>query len=103
LQHVGATIKQAIRMTDIAGRVGGDEFAVFFPETNEEQVRKATEKLINALEKITNMSGCQVTASIEVLTRKENGDSYDALLGKADKLMYVAKEKGKNVAEFMMI
>jgi GGDEF domain-containing protein len=27
-------------------------------------------------------------------------ETYDALLGKADRLMYVAKEKGKNGAEF---
>jgi PleD family two-component response regulator len=30
-------------------------------------------------------------------------ESYDALLGKVDNLMYVAKEKGKNAVEFATI
>ncbi len=103
LQNVSNSIMQTIRKTDIAGRVGGDEFAVFFPETGEEQVRHAVEKLVLALDIVTSQSGWQVTASIGVVTCKGSCDSYDALLGRADKLMYLAKEKGKNAAEFMSI
>jgi PleD family two-component response regulator len=52
---------------------------------------------------MTSQSGWQVTASIGVLTCTDLCYSYDALLGKADKLMYVAKENGKNNAEFMTL
>lgn len=103
LQQFSKTIISATRKTDIAGRMGGDEFAVCFPETGEEQVRKAVEKLLMSLEIMTSQSGWQVTASIGVVTCNKVGETFDAILGKADKLMYVAKEKGKNTAEFISI
>lgn len=103
LQDVSTTIVDAIRKTDIAGRIGGDEFAVCFPEADGEHVRKAVDKLVKSLDIMTSQSGWQVTASIGVVTCTEMCDTYDSLLGKADKLMYVAKEKGKNSAEFMTI
>jgi diguanylate cyclase (GGDEF)-like protein len=100
LRHVSETIVHTIRKTDFAGRGGGDEFTVCFPETGEEQVRKAVEELVKALDIMTSQSGWQVTASIGVVTCKEICETYDALLSKADRLMYIAKEKGKNAAEF---
>lgn len=103
LGHVSDTIMHTIRGTDIAGRIGGDEFAVCYPEIDGEHVRKAVGKLVNALDIMTSQSGWQVTASIGAITCTEICDSYDVLLGKADKLMYVAKGKGKNTAEFMTI
>ncbi|MBT1070354.1 diguanylate cyclase [Pelotalea chapellei] len=103
LQQVSETILHAIRRTDIAGRIGGDEFAVCFAETGEEEARKAINHLLKTLQIMTSQSGWQVTASIGVVTCRELCDTYDALLGKADKQMYLAKEKGKNTAEFVAI
>lgn len=103
LQNVSETITKTIRKTDFAGRIGGDEFTIFFPESDEEHVRKAIEKLVKALDIMTSQSGWQVTASIGVVSCTKICDTYDALLGKADKLMYVAKEKGKNAAEFITV
>lgn len=103
LQQFSKIIITAIRKTDIAGRMGGDEFAVCFPETGDEQVRKAVEKLVMSLEIMTSQSGWQVSASIGVVTCNKVSETYDVLLGKADKLMYVAKGKGKNIAEFISI
>lgn len=103
LQLVSQTIIHSIRKTDIAGRIGGDEFTICFTETGEEHVREAVGKLIKAFEIMTRQSDWPVTASIGVVTCTVITDSYDELLGKADKLMYLAKERGMNVAEFMVI
>lgn len=103
LQDVAETIVLTIRNTDLVARVGGDEFSVFLPETDEREVRMAIEKLVKALDIMTSQSGWQVTASIGVVTCTEVNDTYDELLGKADKLMYAAKEKGKNTAEFATV
>lgn len=103
LQQVSETIVNTIRNTDICGRVGGDEFVICFPESGEKQARKAIEKLVEAFDIMTSQSGWQVTASIGVVTCTKVCDTFDALLGKADKLMYVAKEKGKNAAEFITV
>ncbi|MBL0225702.1 MAG: GGDEF domain-containing protein [Geobacteraceae bacterium] len=100
LQHVSETIINTIRKTDIAGRIGGDEFTICFPEADEVSVRNAIDKLVKALNIMTSQSGWQVTASIGVVTCMQISGTYDALIGKADKMMYVAKEKGKNTAEF---
>ena len=100
LQLVSETIVNTIRKTDFAGRIGGDEFTICFPETGSEQVRSAIEKLVLALDIMTSQSGWQVTASIGVITCSEVCETYDALLGRADKLMYAAKDRGKNNAVF---
>ncbi|MSN26808.1 MAG: diguanylate cyclase [Geobacter sp.] len=100
LEQVSETINQTIRKTDIAGRVGGDEFVICFPETTEKQARNAIGNLVKAFDIMTSQTGWQITASIGVLTCTEVCDTYDALLGKADKLMYVAKDRGKNNAVF---
>ena len=103
LQQVSQTIIHSIRKTDIAGRLGGDEFTICFTETGEEHVREAVGKLIKAFEAMASQAGWPVTASIGVVTCTVIVDGYDELLGKADKLMYLAKERGKNAAEFMVI
>ncbi len=103
LKLVSETIMSTIRETDVSGRIGGDEFTICYPETDGEQARNAIAKLVTSLDSMTSQYGWQVTASIGVVTCMEICDSYDALLGKADKLMYVAKEKGKNAAEFMTL
>ena len=71
--------------------------------TGEEHVREAVGKHIKAFEIMASQSGWPVTASIGVVTYNVIVCSYDELLGKADKLMYLAKERGKNAAEFMVI
>lgn len=103
LQEFSETIIATIRKTDIAGRIGGDEFCIFFPETDHIMVRAAVEKLTRALDIMTSQSGWQITASLGVVSCKEIDETFDALLGKADKLMYEAKSRGKNKAEFMSI
>jgi diguanylate cyclase (GGDEF)-like protein len=105
LQQISETLTHTIREIDIAGRIGGDEFAICLPETDDEQVCKAIDKIVKALDIRTSQMGRQVTASIGVVTCTEIcfTETYDALLGKADKLMYAAKEKGKNAAEFKTI
>ena len=100
LQQVSETIVNSIRKTDIAGRIGGDEFTICFPETGDTQVRITIQKLVKELDVMTSQYGWQVTASIGVITCNKICDTYDVILGKADKLMYVAKGKGKNAAEF---
>ncbi len=103
LQDVSKSIVNTIRKTDFAGRIGGDEFTICFPEAGEVQVRQAISKLVNDLDIMTSQSGWQVTASIGVVTCTHICETYDALLGKADKLMYIAKENGKNNAEFITV
>ena len=103
LLQVSETITESIRKTDLAGRIGGDEFTICFPETSDTQVRSAIHNLVQKLDMMTSQSGLQITASIGVVTCTNVCETYDALLGKADKLMYIAKQKGKNAVEFTVL
>ncbi|ABL00854.1 diguanylate cyclase [Pelobacter propionicus DSM 2379] len=103
LQDTGEAIVQCIRKTDIAGRIGGDEFTVLFPETSGQQARCAIEKLLMALDMMTSRSGWQVTASIGVVSCEKGVETYDALLDRAATMLDAAREKGRNGAEFMVI
>lgn len=103
LQLVGRTIMQTVRTTDLVGRTGGDEFMVLLPETDGDQARVATEKLLAALDIMTSQSGWQATASIGVVSYREFDDTYDAMFARTERLMRKAKVKGKNGAEFQAL
>jgi len=103
LQQVSETIANNIRKIDIAGRIGGDEFTICLPETDGEKVCSVIDKLVKAMDTMIGQSGWQVTASIGVVTCTEICETYDALLGKADKLMYAAKGKRENAVEYETI
>lgn len=103
LQLVGRVITQTVRTTDLVGRTGGDEFMVCLPETDGEQARVVTEKLLTALDIMTSQSGWQVTASVGVVSYREFDDTYDAMLARTERLMRKAKVKGKNGAEFLAL
>lgn len=103
LQQVSEAINNTLRKTDIAGRIGGDEFTICLTETGPEHIRYVIEKMLCNLEIMTSQSVCQVTASIGVVTYVEISDAYDTMLGKADKLMYLTKGKRNNQANFLVI
>jgi diguanylate cyclase (GGDEF)-like protein len=103
LQMVSQTILHSIRKTDVAGRISGDEFAICYSETSEEHIRETVGKLVRAIEIMTSQSGWQVSASIGVVTCNRIGGTYNSLLGQADQLMYLAKERGNNLAEFKVL
>jgi len=91
-------IKALIRESDIAGRVGGEEFCIILPETDLERALKLAEKLrlgfteigipsINPIEKLT--------ASLGVAESKQN-PSLDDVISRADSALYKAKNQGRN-------
>ena len=96
LKTVAETLHSRLRTTDICGRLGGDEFAVLLPETGEKAAAifaaELRASLIGAMEK----HGWPVTFSIGVATFNTMPESLDQLIEKADALMYLVKQAGKN-------
>lgn len=96
LKTVAEILHSRLRTTDICGRLGGDEFAVLLPETGEKAAAIfATElraSLIDAMEK----HGWPVTFSIGVATFHTTPENLDQLIERADALMYLVKQGGKN-------
>jgi diguanylate cyclase (GGDEF)-like protein len=89
-----------IRITDIFGRHGGEEFVIFLPETNFQAAMALAERLRATIEQariIYKDNSITITASFGVVgVEPPSKITLDDLLLYADKSVYEAKEKGRN-------
>ena len=86
------------RAADVAGRLGGEEFALLLPETPVEAAATLAEKLRAGIEAmVVQHQGKTVrfTASIG-LAGRARGESLEQLIARADSAMYEAKRAGRN-------
>jgi diguanylate cyclase (GGDEF)-like protein len=100
LQKLAETALSTLRDVDVIGRLGGEEFAVFLPETGIIQASEVAERLRRAFEQI-NMSvrdkpDIKFTVSIGISNFNDTNGSIDTLLQQADKALYKAKQTGRN-------
>jgi diguanylate cyclase (GGDEF)-like protein len=104
LQHVVKQVLGQLRSTDIAARYGGDEFVVMLPDTPARGAFEVAERIRNAVETTPFPSGTETvhcSVSIGAASYPQDGRTLDALLGRADRALYQAKEAGRNrVAQF---
>jgi diguanylate cyclase (GGDEF)-like protein len=88
-----------VRQVDLAGRYGGEEFALILPETDLFGAVKLAERLRVELEStpiaVSEGKTLKVTASFGVAL-KDEVSSPDELVGAADEALYAAKRAGKN-------
>jgi len=87
-----------LRAMDTLGRSGGEEFSVLLPETVLADARDVAERMRGAVERCVMNAGLdtfQVTVSIGVAQLRE-GESFEALMARADLLLYQAKDAGRN-------
>ncbi len=101
LEGIGKVIRDTIRQGDIAGRFGGEEFAIVLPNTAlpEAQaiagrLRKAVETMLFTVE--TEAQPLRITMSIGVASYPAPDTSLAQLLHEADIAVYYAKERGRN-------
>jgi diguanylate cyclase (GGDEF)-like protein len=97
LAAVGAVLAETVRISDFAGRNGGDEFIVLLPDTDAEHATVAAEKIRAAIAEI-NVPGADggVTASLGIATIREHAADADHLVRSADRALYAAKTNGPN-------
>jgi diguanylate cyclase (GGDEF)-like protein len=79
------------RSTDIVARVGGDEFAVLFPETDLMRARIVAERFVSAAETTGD-----ITFSIGIAESSLKMSGFDMLKRSADIALYRAKAAGRN-------
>ncbi len=93
LVQVSDRIREVVRATDIACRVGGDEFAVILPESNHEDAELLAERIGFAVRTQIDKVGMLKISSGVAEARPD--DSAAELFRRADLAMYRAKGAGK--------
>jgi diguanylate cyclase (GGDEF)-like protein/PAS domain S-box-containing protein len=99
LQHFAGIIRGELRKIDVVGRIGGEEFAIFMPDTQAEPAMIFAERLRNQLAVtplILQTHTISITVSIGIALMHADSGSADCVLTKADKALYTAKENGRN-------
>lgn len=99
LSQVGEKLQCLFRHVDIVGRIGGDEFLIFFNNYN------SFNTLISKLDMISSMfreitlgedGSFKISGSIGVSLYPQDGTTYTELYQKADRALYYSKSRGKN-------
>jgi len=97
LAAVGAAITANLRVSDFAGRFGGEEFLILLPETTTASALPSAERIRTAIAAIT-LTGLDrdITASLGIADLLEHAGSPDGLIHEADRALYAAKAQGRN-------
>ncbi|BDG72884.1 putative bifunctional diguanylate cyclase/phosphodiesterase [Roseomonas fluvialis] len=98
LRGVGRRIRACIRGTDIAGRIGGDEFALLLPDTPQPDAAAALgERLTDMLARPFLLDGqsAVIGCSVGVAHYPADGTDAASLLRAADLALYQAKAEGR--------
>jgi diguanylate cyclase (GGDEF)-like protein len=124
LRAISAVLREQMRSYDLAGRFGGEEFAVLLPQTREDQALAIAERLRTAIAALSVPVGhhdgdgdgdsdndgdsdgngetgpagprVRVTVSIGVAALDRVGSELTTLLAAADAALYRAKQDGRN-------
>ena len=103
LQQVAAALRSVgRRRTDLAARIGGEEFALLLPDTSAEGARVVGDAACRAIRELAiphadSPVGPHVTVSVGVCTHPGDGESEGprALIDGADGALYLAKARGR--------
>jgi diguanylate cyclase (GGDEF)-like protein len=99
LKIIADTCVSAKRKSDLVARIGGEEFAMLMPETDEASARIVAERL---LEKVRNCSPAigderlSLTVSIGISAATLSMSGFETLVKRADGALYEAKRSGRN-------
>ncbi|WP_333482165.1 sensor domain-containing diguanylate cyclase [Buttiauxella sp. WJP83] len=103
LKQVACRIQSVLRISDIASRIGGDEFVVLLPAiSHTEEAVLVAEKIRSWLEKPFIMDtgvALDISSSIGVVMYPDHANNARDLLLLGDEAMYRAKKGGSNAVE----
>lgn len=105
LKEFGALIKNAVRPTDLLARYGGEEFGLILPHTNLAEARIVGERIRSRVADhafVFNRQRLPVTISVGLAERTDGIEDADALVARADKALYQAKQNGRNLTYCFM-
>lgn len=96
---IAQRLQRLVRITDMVGRFGGDEFAIILSELNNfDEVEQMTQRINSLIASSITVNGEKycLTASLGITLFPFDDSDAEMLLRHADQAMYKAKENGKN-------
>ncbi|MFZ5893060.1 MAG: diguanylate cyclase [Myxococcota bacterium] len=103
LRAVAEVLKSVTRATDLAARIGGDEFAVLLNHTSASGADTCARKLVERIsDHIIAFEGVglRVGASVGVALLPEDGSTRQQLFAAADRALYASKQAGRRCVTF---
>jgi len=100
IAEAASRMRSALRRHEIAGRIGGDEFAVLVSFNEDTELQAIAQRLLEAIAEPMAFEtvDVRITASVGIAVFPEDGTSAQDLLAHADSAMYIAKRKGSSYA-----
>lgn len=99
LRNVAACLREIIRPCDVLARIGGEEFAVLIDDLGQEQSLDVAERMRQGIRDCVTLYDGQVmtvTTSIGISHYPDQGSNKEELIGVADKMLYRAKQGGRD-------
>jgi len=100
LQQLARTLKQLVRESDVAARIGGEEFCLLMPDTNSQGAYELCERLhqgIGDMVVLHNKDIVTLTVSLGLTTTHSQEDyDFDVIYARADEALYRAKASGRD-------
>jgi diguanylate cyclase (GGDEF)-like protein len=103
LVGTGHVLAMETREVDTVARIGGDEFMVLLPETDADQAQVALGRVHRGLVEAAIASGWDVGYSVGAVTFTSPPDSIEAMVARADQLMYEVKQSDKGTIRFSAV
>ena len=104
LEMTAQCLKSALRSADVAARYGGEEFCILLPQTPLGEAKIIAERIRRRVERARYKHGKTqplgaVTISIGLSAFAPTLETPVAIIGAADRALYLAKKHGKNCVQ----
>lgn len=103
LARTGQTLVEQASPTDLAGRIGGEEFALLMPGTGLAEARRRAERLREAIgANRVDLDGERIAVTTSMgVAKLGRSDDFGRLYARADAALYAAKDAGRNRVEMV--
>jgi diguanylate cyclase (GGDEF)-like protein len=94
LVDIASCVQSSVRAADVAGRIGGDEFAVLLPQSTAADGVALYQRIADAVGDVTRSRAVSIAVSAGIAHLRP-GEDADSLFRRADASMRLAKATGK--------